>query len=877
MSELADRVAAPSRSRMLHGSVGFEDLPRWPSLPRPEETAALLGSLATGRSVVVVGEAGVGKTHLVDRALSASVPRQGHLDQSEQPVPVLSISASAVDGDVPLALLHPALGGMTDDDERALTVRVDDAHLLDDAVARTLAHLARQGRVRLVVTLRTGSAGRSPWLELWKDRVADRIDLNPFTTTEVDALLADALGGPLTLDTANRIWAATRGNPLFLRELVRTELDEGTLVKSDGVWVGLTGAAPGRRVTDVVRGDVARLDPPVRQALDLVALWEPVRASRLVDLVAAGTLDVLTREGLIAIGQDDTLEESLSPMVRIAQPMYGEVLRRLTPLDRRRRLYAMVRNARTTMGRGRPEAPEHFLRSVVWALECGVRETPAVLRDAMAAANALDQPGTTVQIGSIALDEMSEDDAVRADVLLLRAEAWRLLGESARARGDLADAEPLLSSTDDAADRRRTIQVVIAHADVDHYNDDDADTALARIERARADGAGSRPPEVVGDDGRPVLEVVRLVHLSRAGRFTEALDPMLEILRTTERASVGTLRLANPAIFGLAQMGRFDEAVELAVRSCRAAAGRRGEATWLTAEIQIAQFAAHLWAGQVTEAVALQQPGDPTWARINASDAFGNLGLALAAAAHGRWSDALRQHHVASARYAVLDPAGVAAYALAAEAHAAAAAGDATGARQLIDAAQATPLRMSAVTESDLRLHLVDARSWLGSPSLHADAVRLARWSAERGLHRTELEALHRAILAGHLCGSPGPTDAAVLARMGELLPHVDAPRMRALVAHAEAVVAGDGQLVQIAARELARCGLWLPTARASTVLTRREREIAGLAAGGLSSRAIAERLTVSVRTVDSHLSRVFTKLGIRSRQELGPSLHGDA
>jgi DNA-binding CsgD family transcriptional regulator len=46
-------------------------------------------------------------------------------------------------------------------------------------------------------------------------------------------------------------------------------------------------------------------------------------------------------------------------------------------------------------------------------------------------------------------------------------------------------------------------------------------------------------------------------------------------------------------------------------------------------------------------------------------------------------------------------------------------------------------------------------------------------------------------------------------------------------------------------------------------------REIAGLAAGGLSSRAIAERLTLSVRTVDSHLSRVFTKLNVRGRQEL--------
>ena len=57
---------------------------------------------------------------------------------------------------------------------------------------------------------------------------------------------------------------------------------------------------------------------------------------------------------------------------------------------------------------------------------------------------------------------------------------------------------------------------------------------------------------------------------------------------------------------------------------------------------------------------------------------------------------------------------------------------------------------------------------------------------------------------------------------------------------------------------------------RPSARLTAREREIAGLAAVGFSSRAIADRLTLSVRTVDSHLSRVFTKLNVRGRQELG-------
>jgi DNA-binding NarL/FixJ family response regulator len=48
--------------------------------------------------------------------------------------------------------------------------------------------------------------------------------------------------------------------------------------------------------------------------------------------------------------------------------------------------------------------------------------------------------------------------------------------------------------------------------------------------------------------------------------------------------------------------------------------------------------------------------------------------------------------------------------------------------------------------------------------------------------------------------------------------------------------------------------------------LTRREREIADLVIGGLDNQAIAERLFISRRTVECHLSRVFTKLNVRSR-----------
>ena len=62
--------------------------------------------------------------------------------------------------------------------------------------------------------------------------------------------------------------------------------------------------------------------------------------------------------------------------------------------------------------------------------------------------------------------------------------------------------------------------------------------------------------------------------------------------------------------------------------------------------------------------------------------------------------------------------------------------------------------------------------------------------------------------------------------------------------------------------------------AAAPTVhLTRREQDIVELAVQGLTDREIAQRLMVSVRTVEGHLYRTYVKLGVRSRDELSTAL----
>ena len=80
------------------------------------------------------------------------------------------------------------------------------------------------------------------------------------------------------------------------------------------------------------------------------------------------------------------------------------------------------------------------------------------------------------------------------------------------------------------------------------------------------------------------------------------------------------------------------------------------------------------------------------------------------------------------------------------------------------------------------------------------------------------------------------------------------------------------------ARRLAARCGgATTPAIRSASrpsPVTCREREIAMLVADGLSNREIAERLTMSVRTVEGHVYRACVKLGVANRDELAQFMH---
>ena len=98
----------------------------------------------------------------------------------------------------------------------------------------------------------------------------------------------------------------------------------------------------------------------------------------------------------------------------------------------------------------------------------------------------------------------------------------------------------------------------------------------------------------------------------------------------------------------------------------------------------------------------------------------------------------------------------------------------------------------------------------------------------------------------------------------------------RMALGRAEAIFDGLGATLWLerTQRELARTGI---TRSLDQELTPTERRIAELAATGAQNKEIAGALFVSVKTVEANLSRVYAKLGIRSRVELASGLAKDA
>jgi DNA-binding CsgD family transcriptional regulator len=399
---------------------------------------------------------------------------------------------------------------------------------------------------------------------------------------------------------------------------------------------------------------------------------------------------------------------------------------------------------------------------------------------------------------------------------------------------------------------------------VDHQRNNDLTGALDRIDRLidQLPAGATRM--------RHELEVVRLGLQLRAGD-ADAVSWALATL-ADDQPKASKVFLVAPLVLILAQRGLVSVALSVAADFEDAMIETTELAPTSAIELDIAIYLALLWSGDIDLANGLSFTPEAVEQVGIVDPGLEQLGLGAVAMSAGVWSDAVQAFHASNTRYEMTDRGGFMAFALAGEALARAALGDRDEAMRQLARARIVPLRTCAVIEPALRLIWLEAGLWLGESDSDVQATALAKWAQERHLAWVELEAWHRWLFVDTRKG-PGSADArqAALSRIEELAQTAEGSRVALLVDHARALAAGDHEMALSAERLLVSCGVWLPTVPLTRAveLTRREREVATMAARGMSSKVIAQRLVLSVRTVDSHLGRSFAKLGVSSREEL--------
>ena len=351
---------------------------RWPLVGRAPELARLHDLLGTGEDphgVALFGDAGVGKSRLADeivaerRAASAVVERV-RATEAARDIPLGSFSHVLAPGDDAHHrddLLHLALTRLH---QRAghgdYLLVVDDAHLLDD-LSVALLHLAlTQSPVRLLLTVRNGEPMPQGLVALWKDELLARLDVPPLGRDATEELVLAVLGEGVPESLLDHIWQLSRGNALFVRELVMTAVERQA--SGDTGPIALAGAGTQQRLRDLVDERLRLIDPRARRALELVAVGEQVPLSAARQIVDTADIEALEQRGLIEVVGAPGAET-----VQVVHPLYGEVLAANLPRLRRMGLLReLVDGVEGLTGFDR-------LRLATWRLESGVPGDPEQL------------------------------------------------------------------------------------------------------------------------------------------------------------------------------------------------------------------------------------------------------------------------------------------------------------------------------------------------------------------------------------------------------------------------------------------------------------------------------------------------------------------
>jgi DNA-binding CsgD family transcriptional regulator len=817
---------------------------RWPLVGRSAPLRRVARALTRPGGLVVCGGAGTGKTRLLAAARDLVGDVWWATGAPGVPLgPFAPLLPRAADGAALPAQLSLAAAALV---ARGGAVAVDDAHRLDAASVALLAHLVANTTVPVVLTVRT--TGPLPWL-----RDLDRVTLGPLTPAEVGEVLEQALDGPVETALAARLAELSGGNPLLLREIV----DAAALHREQGVWRSNGPIVAANSLPAAIAARLDRLPPRIRATAELVALAEPVPAAVLDRLLDPAELAGLDEERLL---------ESRSQQVRLVHPLYAESLRATVPPMRARDHYRRL-----------AALPLPHLRVVGWQLDGGLPVGPAsLLRAAREASDGLDHD-LAARLARAAVDA---GGGFEAKIALLAE-----LPYEGRADEALALAADLAGTATSDAER---VRVASARSNLD--------LVLGRVDSARSVLAAAR-----SSAGEPALRI-RLALQEAAQAFSTghiglSLDHGDDVLAVAPDDPAVLGRLAVSRVRALACAGRTRDAIELGERSLRAlrsAGDVFGDALGTrTALVRMALLQAYAFDGQLERAREVGTDGLAEAAAV-ALRAYWAHELGQVAVLAGHATTAVRWLREAVALMPIAGlPASPHLWSLDALAEAYALLGDA-------EAAASTVERLRAVLPGGFVAPRTAGSVW--AVAAGGETSRARDLAVERA---RVLEGVGSVLMAGwalhdaHRLGGTGL--AAPLRRLADAS---QSPMLRAMAANADAT-ATDSAARGLAAlgcdlwaaetyvraghvhrsgghvapalasaaeadRLLARCGpVRLVPPPVADPLTGREREVVDLATRGHRDRDIAERLNLSVRTVQSHLYRAYRKLGVEGRRDL--------
>ncbi|BCB91665.1 LuxR family transcriptional regulator [Phytohabitans suffuscus] len=670
--------------------------------------------------------------------------------------------------------------------------------------------------------------------------------------------------------TRRRMTEAAAGNPLALRELVHGGLSGGALRTRYGVWRLDPGFQPRAGVTELVARHLVGLDAGTRLVVELVAEGEPVSLPALERLADAASIRAAEDSGLVVVGPAGGRVEA-----RLAHPLYGEVLRARLPLTRARMVRRRLAGALlATPMRRRGDA----LRAAQWQVDGGAVTRPDVVR--LGARQAIGWSDLALA-ERLARAAREAEPGTEADVLL--AEILEYRGKSAEAIALLADEPPHAAGRGDAA------MWAVTRAETLYWGLGSA-AAAERVLAGRGDQADGTLSWILMFDGR----------------CAEALEAAGRVLDRPAAHPQGVIWATAGGTAAAGLLGRLGRSAAIRERGLPVAAAYREPMPWGVYEIEIADCLAHLAAGDLLRAGAVAdrgyrqavEAGVPMM--VSGWALFG--GLVGAAAGHLEAAGALLREAVAG--FEENDTFRFRRHCAAALAAVAALAGDQHGAERWLSEVDGAGVGPNRVFWPWLEL----SGAWVAmSRGAQADAVAAARRAADlardTGLPTVEAAALYD---AGRLGGRVDRE------RLDALATRLGTPFAEALALAGQGLARGDGAPLARAAGAFEGLGQDLLAAEAGTaaarmfrragrkgqahlvrgrsagprsrcasartpllvndelaeLLTAREREVVLLAAHH-SSRHIAQRLGLEVKTVNNHLARAYAKLGISSRAEV--------